>query len=515
MKFTCPLVLALASALTLHAQQTVGLPKAVLYDKAGRTVPTSAVAHFDDPVIVITYAHEWCVPCVTLIDNFDKQYNTLGAPHSAKIFAINVESARSRSDVFERAKRWKNVEVLHDGDGEFMDVMKTSSAPNIFFLDANHNIIHDAASFKVDVEKSYKLLGQIKKREIKAEKVFFDKDWWPVPEASSTALYYRLNSRLPNGNWKRKNFFKSNNNLQLEGETLLAYPLLFTGSAKWYHENGELQTTRPYIEGKPHGTSLTYFANGEKMIICNYANGKLDGKYTEYYNNGKLKEVVNYVGGNAEGLAVAYAENGNIISEFNYKNGNLEGLCTVWYPNGKLKAKANFLNGKIDLEKGNGLVWLSPSGTPMYEVKEQDGGRMLVYKNEQGETIVTMEALADGDMIEITEYDGGKRKMMVTMEDETTVTGKYIAWYGNGQKKFELTLEENEPYGRAMAWWENGTVKERVDFDANKFEYYDNTGQLLTTRPATPIINLKKGGTMSTKYLQSLLHKIKTPFGIE
>jgi hypothetical protein len=44
----------------------------------------------------------------------------------------------------------------------------------------------------------------------------------------------------------------------------------------------------------------------------------------------------------------------------------------------------------------------------------------------------------------------------------------------------------NEPYGRAMARWKNGTVEERVDFDANKFEYYDNIGQLLNTRSAPP-----------------------------
>ena len=62
-RFAVNLLALLLSVLNVSAQQTAGLPKAVLYDKAGRQIATSSISDFDNPIIIVTYSESWCNAC--------------------------------------------------------------------------------------------------------------------------------------------------------------------------------------------------------------------------------------------------------------------------------------------------------------------------------------------------------------------------------------------------------------------------------------------------------------------
>lgn len=73
----------------------------------------------------------------------------------------------------------------------------------------------------------------------------------------------------------------------------------------------------------------------------------------------------------------------------------------------------------------------------------------------------------------------GKVYHRATMKDVQTLNGKLIYWYDDGQKLSELSVHNNYSQGKAMAWWPTGTVREKVDFDTNTFEYFNEKGKRL------------------------------------
>lgn len=510
----CKLIMILSGLFSaVFAQNMAGLPKAVLFDKAGREVATSTISHFGDPIIVVTYANQWCSSCVSLINALDREYQRYGAQHAVKLYAVNVDHSYTASEIFSKAAIWKNVEVLFDKNDDFMKAMQTESAPKIFFLDANQQVVHVEESAAMSVEKAYKLAADIKKGTVRAGKLFFNRSWWPVPERDTGAMYYRTVNKLSSGNWQVRDYYLATNKVQMEAEAQVVYPTYYVGTVKYFHPDGSLQSLAPYKNGKRNGLYIKYHPNGEKEEECIFTDNKITGKLKRFYSNGKLKFTGEYKNGELEGIASSYYETGEKQMVANYKQGKYDGEVTVWYKSGNLMAQGEFSNGVIQMEDFI-PIWQSENGKRLFEVINSEKEKKLLYKNELGEVTVSIEMLSDGKLLELIEYKKGVKTLQVTMVDLEFVQGKYLAWYTNGQKWFELTLDNNVPFGRAMAWWENGQVKERIDFDANKFEYFDATGKALTSPPASKTIGLSKGDKISIKYFTGLFEKINTPFNI-
>jgi thiol-disulfide isomerase/thioredoxin len=221
-RFAVYLLALLLSVQNVSAQQTAGLPKAVLYDKAGRQIATSSISDFDNPIIIVTYSESWCTPCVDLISKFDRNYATSAKNSSVKIIAVNVDKSLASTDVFTKAKRWTNIEVLHDKYGDFQTALYTTRAPSVLFMNDHQQVIHTESTYNLDVAKAYKLADQLKRNLINAEKIYFDKDWFPVPDAEG--MYYRQLKRNGDNDWEVNDYFK-NGQLQM---VKLLFPI------RWY-----------------------------------------------------------------------------------------------------------------------------------------------------------------------------------------------------------------------------------------------------------------------------------------
>lgn len=475
----------------VQAQSTAGLPKAVLLNKAGNSVSTASISDFDNPVIVLTYSESWCTPCVKLITEFDNNYSTLGTASNVKIVAVNVDRSLTSSEVFSKASRWKNVEVLFDRSQELMKAMYTTKAPVIFFMDDNQQVIYTHTSYTLDVKKAYKLAGQIKRKEVQAKKVFYDKDWFP--SAETDALYYRLISKQDDNNWVVNDYYK-NGRLQMSGEATLAFPLVHKGKYKYYYQDGKLSSEENYSENVLNGRSTGYYNTGEVQYEYNYVNGKLEGKWTRYHANGKVANVGSYSAGAATGVFYHYYESGKKRKETNWTNGKMNGKCTGWYENGKLKYEALFDYGEMSSTVDP--KYFHENGKSAIETKMTDGNKTLKYIDANG--IAFLELQETGNLLELAQYsDKGSLIMKVTMKDESTVNGKYIIWYENGQKKIEATFFNNEPSGKAMSWYENGTPREKIDFTTNTKEYFDKQGNKVASI-TDPFLKVGKGERLDT-----------------
>ena len=319
-----PVLLFVLACNFAEAQTTVGLPKAVLYDKAGRKISTSSISDFDNPVIVFTYSDSWCSSCVEMISRFDRNYNYYGKTSSIKLVAINVDHATTPSQVFASAERWKNVEVLHDKDGSFQAAMHTRSAPAILFLNSLQQVVHCENSYNIDVIKAYKLADNIKRNLINAEKIYYDSAWFPVPQADG--VYYRLINKTNDNKWIVTDYHK-NGNLQMKGTALVVYPLVRSGVYEYYYNNGKKQSEAIYDENKFIDKSTGWYPDGTIRYQYNYKDGYYDGKWTYYHPNGKIANVGLYAQGRAIGTWYHYYPSGKKRKETDWANGKREGRC--------------------------------------------------------------------------------------------------------------------------------------------------------------------------------------------
>ncbi len=57
---------------------------------------------------------------------------------------------------------------------------------------------------------------------------------------------------------------------------------------------------------------VKYYENGAVQKTCTYINGKKDGTYTDYYENGQLKRERTYLNGNRYGESKEYYNDGTI-----------------------------------------------------------------------------------------------------------------------------------------------------------------------------------------------------------
>jgi uncharacterized protein len=98
----------------------------------------------------------------------------------------------------------------------------------------------------------------------------------------------------------------------------------YEGPAKYWHENGRLQTSCTYRDNKIDGVLQSYFPSGSIQAEQHFKNGVLDGQVKTWDKFGKL------------------------ISEGNYRDGHLHGRYAEYYPDKSLRLEGNYINGNHD-----------------------------------------------------------------------------------------------------------------------------------------------------------------------
>ncbi|GIZ09303.1 toxin-antitoxin system YwqK family antitoxin [Flavobacterium sp. UMI-01] len=75
-----------------------------------------------------------------------------------------------------------------------------------------------------------------------------------------------------------------------EGKPKLEAAVNNTVIATYYHDNGQVQQTGAFKDGKLHGEWVSYDENGKKIAMATYVNGQKAGKWF-IWNEGTLNEV--------------------------------------------------------------------------------------------------------------------------------------------------------------------------------------------------------------------------------
>ena len=149
---------------------------------------------------------------------------------------------------------------------------------------------------------------------------------WKKTTKSKASFYRPPVEKKENGYWV-EDFYISGAK-QMEALSTNPNEEVYDGTAKWFHENGNIFQIVNYNNGITEGERKVFYESGKPKTVSFYKNGKLEGVWKEYFENGKLKETGKY------------------------ENGQRQGIWKMYYLNGKLKMEGKYVfNNKIDTWK--------------------------------------------------------------------------------------------------------------------------------------------------------------------
>jgi antitoxin component YwqK of YwqJK toxin-antitoxin module len=130
------------------------------------------------------------------------------------------------------------------------------------------------------------------------------------------------------------------------------------GVLRSYYPTGVLQAEQHFTNGKLNGSVKAWDDGGKLTSEANYSSGLLHGRYAEYYPNKTLKLEGNYLNGDHDGIWLYYDNSGMIIGEGNFTGGN--GIQKAFYENGTAKQVTHYTKNVKDGEE----VFYKPDATP-------------------------------------------------------------------------------------------------------------------------------------------------------
>lgn len=245
--------------------------------------------------------------------------------------------------------------------------------------------------------------------------LLYDKGNLKQPEKSQEFTLDERIDRYPNGNIKRKGFYRGN------------IPI---GIHTFYKEDGTIETARIF--------------NDSGIVVSEgylTEDGKKEGHWRNLFENGALK---------SEGI---------------FKNNRQVGEWKFFFSGGGAEQIGNFNNGSFDGE----WKWFYKNGKPL-RVEEYSRGKrdgIFMEFNEAGDTITNgrfVEGEMDGDWVIKVGDNIEKGKYVVGLKE-----GIWKEFYKNGVLKSEGNYIQGNPDGKFLIYYDNGKLKEE-QFYVNGFK---------------------------------------------
>lgn len=253
------------------------------------------------------------------------------------------------------------------------------------------------------------------------------------------------------------------------------------GEAVWYNADGKISTKGQFVNDKRHGEWIWYFENGQESQRINYLYGDRHGKGIEYFKNGKLQAEYSYLYGDLDGKYTEYFDNGKVMYEEYFEEGLRQGNCKYYVPTGDLAIIRRYIDNFLV-----GYSYLGKDGKAVEEIPV-DGERQTVtayFQNGKKSIEFT---------IEKDEYDGEYTyyyptgKIFKTLHyDKGWRSGDIVAYYSDGTMWYKGTYVKDEYNGTFVRYYTNGKTDIEFTYVHGELnglcKYYNNKGALTKTR---------------------------------
>jgi antitoxin component YwqK of YwqJK toxin-antitoxin module/Tfp pilus assembly protein PilF len=222
------------------------------------------------------------------------------------------------------------------------------------------------------------------------------------------------------------------------------------GIYEFKYPGGQPLVHQEYKGGILNGKTERYTMDGTKTVETTFINGDQHGERKEFYENGKISLDATYAYNARHGKATNYWENGAVRSEEIYFNGELDGPQKYYYENGTLMKEGTWVMGNLEGE----LKLYSDDGALEF-IRYYNNGNILGY------------SYLDKD---------GKPVPMIPLEN---ASGKFTAYYQNGNKSIEGEYLNGRFNGNVVEYFSNGKVAEDENYKIGDYEgvqkyYYHN-----------------------------------------
>jgi antitoxin component YwqK of YwqJK toxin-antitoxin module len=213
---------------------------------------------------------------------------------------------------------------------------------------------------------------------------------------------------------------------------------------KAYYQNGSLCYEKHFLPFgtewlsgsayKPYGRWVSVSPDGRTTYHVHFP--KPTGKWVEWYPSGSVYRERNWLDGERHGAWRRWNEDGTLESESHYTHDELDGKYRIWFENGVKASERFYVQGRLE---GHQTQW--------YE----DGRKRYEREIRNGQVIYRISYARDG--------------RIAAQLRGPNPTGKWIEWYGNGQKHFEGYYLEGKRHGKWTAWYANGTLRHVTWYD--------------------------------------------------
>lgn len=230
-----------------------------------------------------------------------------------------------------------------------------------------------------------------------------------------------------------------------------------------------------YVSDNGNGVYDFKYANGQTLIKQTYKGGILNGITERYLMNGTKTVETNFINGDQHGVRKEYFdEDGKLASEANYAYNDRNGITTVYWENGAKRSEEHFIDGDLYGEQ----KYYYSNGNLMKEGTWEAGsvnGELKLYA-EDG-TLEFIRYYKDGMVLGYSYFDkDGKPVAMIPFEK---ASGKFTAYYQNGNKSMEGEYVNGRFEGRVIEYFANGKIAEDENYKNGDFEgvekyYYPN-----------------------------------------
>jgi antitoxin component YwqK of YwqJK toxin-antitoxin module len=269
---------------------------------------------------------------------------------------------------------------------------------------------------------------------------------------------------------------------------------LFDGKCRAWNEQGCLEAEFFYQRGVQEGVSLYYHPNGQIWKSVPFVNNKIQGTYNIYLEDGFLLLTSEYDEGFQNGLSVRYWGPDQIATTEEY----CKGLLT--------QGKYYDLTGALIAEVNDGHGFRAVfSKTGIAELQEFRYGalegevRSLDFKGRIARVYHIKEGLKQGEEIEYYNRQDklGQQIPKISINwFDNKIQGSVKTWYENGIQESQREMSNNMKNGLATGWYRDGNLMIIEEYDRDKLvrgEYYKKGEKI-------PLSILSDGKGVATLY---------------
>lgn len=129
---------------------------------------------------------------------------------------------------------------------------------------------------------------------------------------------------------KEAEIYNENNTNVVNGIVFDIYEKPINGIYKTYYTNGNVKMEMSAKNGIPDGEGQFYDENGNLQYSGTFEQGKINGKFYQYYEDGNVHNELNYINGIQSGAQILYDAKGQISAEVLYdKNKAISGYVLI------------------------------------------------------------------------------------------------------------------------------------------------------------------------------------------